>query len=49
MAATLEYLDRHRARARDEEAQIIGQVGGPFEYNRRALLDSVGRQPEKWS
>ena len=41
--ATLEYLDRHRARVRDQEEQIIGQVGGPFEYNRRALLDSVGR------
>jgi small GTP-binding protein len=49
--ATLEYLDRHRARLRDEaqagarrgEEKIIGQVGGPFEYNRRALLDSVGR------
>jgi hypothetical protein len=41
--ATLEYLDRHRAKARDQEEQIIGQVGGPFEYNRRQLLDSVGR------
>jgi small GTP-binding protein len=41
--ATLEYLDRHRARVRDQEEEIIGQVGGPFEYNRRALLDSVGR------
>ncbi len=41
--ATLEYLDRHRARVHDQEEQIIGQVGGPFEYNRRALLDSVGR------
>jgi small GTP-binding protein len=49
--ATLEYLDRHRARLHDEaeararrgEKKIIGQVGGPFEYNRRALLDSVGR------
>jgi len=41
--ATLEYLDRHRARVRDQEEQIIGQVGGPFEYNRRELLDSVGR------
>ncbi len=49
--ATLEYLDRHRARLNDEaqaraqrgEQKIIGQVGGPFEYNRRALLDSVGR------
>jgi hypothetical protein len=41
--ATLEYLDRHRARVRDQEEQVIGQVGGPFEYNRRELLDSVGR------
>jgi small GTP-binding protein len=57
--ATLEYLDRHRARLAGEveaslhhgapsrgqrgEDKIIGQVGGPFEYNRRALLDSVGR------
>jgi small GTP-binding protein len=41
--ATLEYLDRHRARVHDQEEQIIGQVGGPFEYNRRQLLDSVGR------
>ncbi len=41
--ATLEYLDRHRASVRDQEEQIIGQVGGPFEYNRRQLLDSVGR------
>ena len=41
--ATLEYLDRHRARLQAEEDKIIGQVGGPFEFNRRALLDSVGR------
>lgn len=41
--ATLEYLDRHRAKVHDEGEMIIGQVGGPFEYNRRALLDSVGR------
>jgi small GTP-binding protein len=41
--ATLEYLERHRARVRDQEDRIIGQVGGPFEYNRRQLLDSVGR------
>jgi hypothetical protein len=41
--ATLEYLDRHRAQVRDQEEGIIGQVGGPFEYNRRQLLDSVGR------
>lgn len=47
--ATLAYLDRHRAeveergQARAGRDKIIGQVGGPFEYNRRALLDSVGR------
>jgi small GTP-binding protein len=41
--ATLDYLDRHRAKVREQEEKIIGQVGGPFEYNRRALLDSVGR------
>jgi small GTP-binding protein len=41
--ATLEYLERHRNKVRDQEEQIIGQVGGPFEYNRRQLLDSVGR------
>jgi small GTP-binding protein len=41
--ATLEYLDRHRAKVHDQEDKIIGQVGGPFEYNRRELLDSVGR------
>jgi len=41
--ATLEYLDRHRAKVHDQEEKLIGQVGGPFEYNRRALLDSVGR------
>jgi small GTP-binding protein len=41
--STLEYLERHRAKVRDQEDKIIGQVGGPFEYNRRQLLDSVGR------
>jgi hypothetical protein len=41
--ATLEYLERHRARVYDQQEQVIGQVGGPFEYNRRELLDSVGR------
>jgi hypothetical protein len=41
--ATLDYLDRHRAKLRDQEEKVIGQVGGPFEYNRRQLLDSVGR------
>ena len=41
--ATLEYLDSHMAQVHDEQDRIIGRVGGPFEYNRRALLDSVGR------
>jgi small GTP-binding protein len=41
--ATLDYLERHRARMQDQEDKVIGQVGGPFEYNRRQLLDSVGR------
>jgi small GTP-binding protein len=41
--ATLQYLERHRAKMHDQEERIIGQVGGPFEYNRRQLLDSVGR------
>lgn len=43
--ATLEYLEHHRAKmqAPRGEDRIIGQVGGAFEYNRRALLDSVGR------
>jgi small GTP-binding protein len=48
--ATLAYLDRHRAQVEERtearagrDDKIIGQVGGPFEYNRSALLDSVGR------
>jgi hypothetical protein len=41
--ATLEYLDRHRAKVHEQEEMVIGQVGGPFEYNRKELLDSVGR------
>jgi small GTP-binding protein len=41
--ATLEYLESHMAQVHDEQDRIIGRVGGPFEYNRRALLDSVGR------
>ncbi|MBN1135234.1 MAG: dynamin family protein [Anaerolineae bacterium] len=53
--ATLEYLDRHRVRLQAEadardlrgDDKIIGQVGGPFEYNRRALLDSVGRAAQE--
>ncbi len=53
--ATLEYLERHRAKVFDQtspsllrgEGKIIGQVGGPFEYNRRQLLDSVGQAAKK--
>lgn len=41
--STLEYLDRHRAKSQEDQDKIIGQVGGPFEYNRRELLDSVGQ------
>jgi small GTP-binding protein len=41
--ATLEYLERHRARVESHEGQIVGQVGGQFEYNRHRLLESVGR------
>jgi small GTP-binding protein len=41
--ATLEYLEHHMAKVHEEQDRIIGRVGGPFEYNRRALLDSVGR------
>jgi small GTP-binding protein len=41
--ATLEYLESHMAQVHDEQDKIIGRVGGPFELNRRALLDSVGR------
>ncbi len=39
--AVMEYLDKRRAVKSDDK--IIGQVGGHFEYSRRALLDSVGR------
>jgi small GTP-binding protein len=47
--ATLDYLERHRTNIREKaevrrgEDMVIGQVGGPFEYNRQALLDSVGQ------
>jgi small GTP-binding protein len=39
--AVMEYLERRRSIK--SEDKIIGQVGGQFEYSRRALLDSVGR------
>jgi hypothetical protein len=41
--STLEYLDDHLAKIRDEQDKIIGKVGGSFAGNRRALLESVGR------
>jgi small GTP-binding protein len=41
--STLDYLEKHRAKVHDQGERIIGQVGGPFEYNRRQLIDSVGR------
>jgi len=41
--STLEYLDYHLAKIRDEQDKIIGKVGGSFANNRRALLESVGR------
>ena len=39
--AVMEYLEKRRSVKGDDK--IIGQVGGKFEYSRRALLDSVGR------
>jgi small GTP-binding protein len=51
--ATLDYLERHRTKIREKtevrrgEETVIGQVGGPFEYNRQALLDSVGHAARK--
>ena len=41
--STLDYLEQHRAKVRDLVEQFIGQVGGALEYERRQLLDSVGR------
>ncbi len=38
--SVMEYLNR---RIKQHHEQIVGQVGGQFEYNRQALLESVGR------
>lgn len=38
--STDEYIAR---RATQHSDKLIGQVGGSFDYNRRALLDSVGK------
>ena len=42
--AAMEYLDKRRA-ARHE--QVLDASIGPFEYNRQALLDSVGRAAQE--
>jgi len=39
--AVNEYIDRRRLSKYEEE--MIGEVGGQFKYDRRALLDSVSR------
>jgi len=39
--SVMDYLEARRSIKTDDK--IIGQVGGRFEYSRRALLDSVGR------
>ena len=42
--AVMEYLDKRRATRHEE---VIGPPSGPFEYNRQALLDSVGRAAQE--
>jgi small GTP-binding protein len=43
--AIMDYLNNRRtAEHRDK---LIGQMGSPFEYNRRALLDSVGKAAQE--
>ncbi|MFB0533820.1 MAG: dynamin family protein [Anaerolineae bacterium] len=42
--AVMEYLDKRRATRHEE---VIGTPSGPFEYNRQALLDSVGRAAQE--
>lgn len=39
--AIIEYVNRRRQA--DYEEHLIGEIGGGFEYNRKQLLDSVGR------
>ena len=41
----MEYLNKRRLP--EHEGKVIGQIGSPFEYNRRALLDSVGRAAQE--
>ncbi|MGQ9627994.1 MAG: dynamin family protein [Anaerolineae bacterium] len=40
--AIMEYLDERRV-AEEHKGKFIGELSKTFEYNRRALLDSVGR------
>lgn len=42
--AVMEYLDKRRATRHED---VIGPLSGPFEYNRQALLESVGRAAQE--
>jgi len=41
----VEYLNRQRMP--EHEEKVIGQLGSPFEYNRHALLESVGKAAQQ--
>lgn len=41
--STFDFLDEQLSKTRDNKGEFIGRTGSNFEYNRRALLDSVGR------
>ena len=43
--AVMDYLQRERVP--EHRQGLIGDVGGSFEYNRSALLESVGRQAQQ--
>lgn len=43
--AVMDYLQRERTPER--QAGLIGDVGGSFEYNRAALLESVGQSAQR--
>ncbi len=44
--AVMTYLNRRQAAERHKD-KIIGEIGGAFEYNRKALLASVGRAAQE--
>ncbi len=44
--AIMEYLNRRQVK-QQYKGRIIGEIGGPFEYNRRALLASVGQAAQE--